>query len=117
MEEEVVNFSNRNNNGFGAGENLEDLYERIPEPVTVEASRQDEFFYNNYKTSKKAKHRSLSLPHVRGNFILINRMTNCSPLNKARFWKFLTKVTQTLRHAYSQDPILLIDFQHKFTLR
>ena len=92
MEEEVINFYNRScSNGFGAGENLEDLYERIPEPVTVKPSKQDEFFYNNYKLSSKAKHRSQSLPHVRGNFILINRMTNCSPLNKARFGQFLTK--------------------------
>jgi hypothetical protein len=53
----------------------------------IETSRTDDFFYNSFKSSSKSKHRSLSLPPVRGNFILINRMMNCSPLNKFRFRK------------------------------
>ena len=79
MEEEVTNFC-RPVNGLDPIPNLSDLYERIPEPMLIETSQTDEEFYK-FQSSAKSKHRSLSLPPVRGNFILLNRMMNCSPLN------------------------------------
>ena len=88
MEEEVTNFFR---SGSGNGEDLADLYERIPEPVLIETSQADEFFYNSFKSSTKSKHRSLSLPPIRGNFVLINRMMNCTPLYKKRFEHCQTK--------------------------
>ena len=90
MEEEVANFSRVvPTNGIDdiPMSDLSDLYERIPEPVVIETSQTDEEFYK-FRSSAKSKHRSLSLPPVRGNFILINRMMNCSPINKFRFGKF-----------------------------
>jgi len=80
MEEEVANFYRAPTNLS----DLSDLYERIPEPVVVETSQTDEEFYK-FRSSAKSKHRSLSLPPIRGNFVLINRMMNCTPLNKFRF--------------------------------
>jgi hypothetical protein len=82
MEEEVANFC-RPVNGLDPIPNLSDLYERIPEPMLIETSQTDEEFYK-FRSSAKSKHRSLSLPPVRGHFILLNRMMNTSPLNKFR---------------------------------
>lgn len=92
MEEEVANFC-RPVNGLDPIPNLSDLYERIPEPMLIETSQTDEEFYK-FRSSAKSKHRSLSLPPVRGHFILLNRMMNTSPLNKFRSGRVLTKLNR-----------------------
>ena len=80
MEEEVANFCRPP----GPYEDLSELYERVPEPFTIEPSHTDEEFFK-FQNSAKSKSRSLSLPPIRGNFKLLNRMLNCSPLDKKRF--------------------------------
>jgi len=64
-------------------ENLSDLYERVPQQSISEMAQADEEFYK-FRASEKSKFRSLSLPPIRGKFVLLNRKMNTSPKEKKR---------------------------------
>lgn len=63
--------------------NLNDLYDRVPEQSITEMAQTDEEFYK-FHASEKSKFRSLSLPPIRGKFVLLSRRMNTSPTEKKR---------------------------------
>ncbi len=81
-----TNFSRRPysmNMSTSESKNLSDLYERVPQQSINEMAQTDEEFYK-FHASEKSKFRSLSLPPIRGKFVLLSRRMNTSPTEKKR---------------------------------
>lgn len=64
-------------------DNLNDLYDRVPQQSISEMAQNDEEFFK-FRASEKSKLRSWSLPPNRGKFVLLNRRMNTSPTEKKR---------------------------------